>query len=71
MVEYSLNWIIIGNLVSVNFIFNKNYSKNFNLFCFSFHILVKSLEGSSAISHTVLNSPSRFLEIQTFLARQV
>jgi hypothetical protein len=51
MAEHSLNWIIIRNSVSANITFNKNYSKNFVLFIC---ILVKSLEGSSAILHTQL-----------------
>ena len=56
MAEHSLDWIIIRNLISANFIFNKKLSK-YNLFSYlSFfpkNILVKSLEGSSAISHTI------------------
>jgi len=50
MVEHSLNWIITRNLVSGKYVFIQD-SLNFH---FLNHILVKSLEGSFAISHTQL-----------------
>jgi len=51
MAGHSLAWIITRNSASVNFIFNKIFSKNLLLFVY---ILDKSLEGSSAILHTQL-----------------
>lgn len=54
MVDYSLDWIINGDLVSVNFFLIKNNNLFFNRENnFSIHILVKSLE-DTAIPHTRL-----------------
>lgn len=64
MAELSLNWIIIRNLISVNFIIKNNLQ---DLFLISFnYVLVKSLEDCSAVSHTQIVR-AFFLDTRNFI----